>query len=137
MSKIFTTGQIAKMLSVAPRTVSKWFDSGRLRGYRIPGSQDRRIPEPQLVRFLAEYGMPFPDEVGFIVMVDDGGFIANAETQNCIGCDQNPLQAARSAQRFSTEDEAVSVVNLRKQFNLGGKVIRVTDVNPAPVAETV
>src|SRR5947207_1217774 len=45
MKKVFTTGQVAKICKVAPRTVSKWFDSGRLRGYRIPGSQDRRIPQ--------------------------------------------------------------------------------------------
>src|SRR5262249_61528897 len=38
MKKVFTTGQVAKICKVAPRTVSKWFDSGRLRGYRIPGS---------------------------------------------------------------------------------------------------
>jgi DNA-binding response OmpR family regulator len=38
--------------------VSKWFDSGRLRGYRIPGSQDRRIPREQLIKFLKEHGMP-------------------------------------------------------------------------------
>ena len=42
--KVFTTGQVAKICKVAPRTVSKWFDSGRLKGYRIPGSQDRRNP---------------------------------------------------------------------------------------------
>jgi excisionase family DNA binding protein len=56
--KVFTTGQVAKICQVAPRTVSKWFDSGRLRGYRIPGSQDRRIPREQLIRFLKENGMP-------------------------------------------------------------------------------
>jgi excisionase family DNA binding protein len=56
--KVFTTGQVAKICKVAPRTVSKWFDSGRLRGYRIPGSQDRRIPREALIRFLKEYGMP-------------------------------------------------------------------------------
>ena len=55
---IFTTGQVAKICKVAPRTVSKWFDSGRLRGYRIPGSQDRRIPREHLIRFLKEHGMP-------------------------------------------------------------------------------
>ncbi|MCA9113919.1 MAG: helix-turn-helix domain-containing protein [Planctomycetaceae bacterium] len=58
MRTIFTTGQVAKICKVAPRTVSKWFDSGRLRGYRIPGSQDRRIPREHLVRFLKEHGMP-------------------------------------------------------------------------------
>ncbi len=58
MKKVFTTGQVAKICKVAPRTVSKWFDSGRLRGYRIPGSQDRRIPREHLIRFLKEHGMP-------------------------------------------------------------------------------
>jgi len=58
MKKVFTTGQVAKIWQVAPRTVSKWFDSGRLRGYRIPGSQDRRIPRDALIRFLKENGMP-------------------------------------------------------------------------------
>lgn len=56
--QVFTTGQVAKICQVAPRTVSKWFDSGKLRGYRIPGSQDRRIPREQLIRFLKENGMP-------------------------------------------------------------------------------
>ena len=58
MKKVFTTGQVAKICKVAPRTVSKWFESGRLKGYRIPGSQDRRIPREQLIRFLKEHGMP-------------------------------------------------------------------------------
>lgn len=58
MQTIFTVGQVAKICKVAPRTVSKWFDSGRLRGYRIPGSQDRRIPREHLIRFLKEHGMP-------------------------------------------------------------------------------
>src|SRR5437764_13935385 len=59
--KVFTTGQVAKICKVAPRTVSKWFDSGRLKGYRIPGSQDRRIPREYLIRFLKEHGFPLGD----------------------------------------------------------------------------
>ena len=55
---VLTTGQVAKICNVAPRTVSKWFDSGQLRGYRIPGSKDRRIPMHQLVRFMKAHGMP-------------------------------------------------------------------------------
>jgi excisionase family DNA binding protein len=58
MKRVFTTGQVAKICKVAPRTVSKWFDSGRLVGYRIPGSQDRRIPRENLIRFLKEHQMP-------------------------------------------------------------------------------
>jgi len=60
-AKVFTIGQIAKICNVAPRTVSKWFDSGRLKGYRIPGRQERRIPRKQLIRFLKEHGMPLDE----------------------------------------------------------------------------
>jgi excisionase family DNA binding protein len=58
MKAVFTTGQVAKICKVATRTVSKWFDSGRLRGYRIPCSQDRRIPRKHLIQFLKEHGLP-------------------------------------------------------------------------------
>src|ERR1700724_2655335 len=57
MKKVINTGQVAKICKVAPRTVSKWFDSGPRRGYRIPGSQDRRIPREHLIKFLKEHGM--------------------------------------------------------------------------------
>lgn len=56
--EVLTTGQVAKICKVAPRTVSKWFDTGQLRGYRIPGSKDRRIPLQQLVRFMKVHGIP-------------------------------------------------------------------------------
>lgn len=56
--QVLTTGQVAKICRVAPRTVSKWFDTGQLRGYRIPGSKDRRIPLSQLIRFMRTYGIP-------------------------------------------------------------------------------
>jgi len=55
---VLTTGEVARICNVAPRTVSKWFDSGALRGYRIPGSKDRRIPVSQLIRFMKQHGMP-------------------------------------------------------------------------------
>lgn len=54
----YTTGAVAIICKVAPRTVTKWFDSGRLRGYRLPGSLDRRIPRASLIAFLTEHGMP-------------------------------------------------------------------------------
>lgn len=59
--KVYTTGEVAQICQVAPRTVSKWFDSHMLRGYRIPGSQDRRIPHEYLVEFMQKHNMPVPD----------------------------------------------------------------------------
>jgi excisionase family DNA binding protein len=55
---ILTTGEVAEICNVAPRTVSKWFDSGQLRGYRIPGSKDRRIPLSSLVKFMKAHNIP-------------------------------------------------------------------------------
>jgi excisionase family DNA binding protein len=55
---VLTTGDVAKICNVAPRTVSKWFDSGQLKGYRIPGSKDRRIPLNELIRFMKANNMP-------------------------------------------------------------------------------
>jgi excisionase family DNA binding protein len=63
MRQVYTTGQAAKLLCVAPRTVCKWFDAGHLRGYRIPGSQDRRIPQESLVAFITEHGLALPAEL--------------------------------------------------------------------------
>ena len=62
--KILTTGAIAQLCSVAPRTAAAWFDDGKLQGYRIPSSRsdgkfrERRIPRESLVKFLKENGMP-------------------------------------------------------------------------------
>ena len=55
---VLTTGQVAQICNVAPRTVTKWFDSGQLKGYRIPGSRDRRIPTSELIRFMKAHDIP-------------------------------------------------------------------------------
>ena len=54
---VFTTGQVARICKVAPRTVSKWFDTKRLEGYLLPGSLDRRIPRDSLIKFMQNHGI--------------------------------------------------------------------------------
>jgi two-component system, OmpR family, response regulator RpaA len=71
---VLTTGEVAKICNVAPRTVSKWFDSGSLRGYRIPGSKDRRIPVAELIKFMRAHGIPMDGIVSGrtrVLIVDD------------------------------------------------------------------
>lgn len=63
MTKVYTTGQVSKFCHVAPQTVSKWFDSGALKGYRIPGSADRRIPGDVLLKFMHSNRMPFTEDL--------------------------------------------------------------------------
>ena len=55
---VLTTGQVAQICNVAPRTVTKWFDAGQLKGYRIPGSRDRRIPTAEQIRFMKAHNIP-------------------------------------------------------------------------------
>jgi excisionase family DNA binding protein len=72
---VLTTGEVARICKVAPRTVTKWFDSGQLHGYRIPGSKDRRIPITQLIRFMRANHLPLDGMLNFtktrILIVDD------------------------------------------------------------------
>jgi excisionase family DNA binding protein len=58
---VLTTGDVARICHVAARTVTKWFDTGKLRGYRIPGSRDRRIPMDQLIAFMKENELPMDE----------------------------------------------------------------------------
>ena len=73
--RIFTTGEVAKICDVTVVTVNKWVDSDRLKGYRMPGSNRRRIPYENLVEFLKENGMPTDRLEEFrqrrILVVDD------------------------------------------------------------------
>lgn len=55
---VLTTGEVSKIAGVAPRTVAMWIDSGRLAGYRIPGSTARRVSRANLADFLHRYDMP-------------------------------------------------------------------------------
>ncbi len=78
--EVLTTGEVAKICNVAPRTVSKWFDAGQLKGYRIPGSKDRRIPVAQLIRFMKAHGIPFDGLAGGatrVLVVDDDAEVVN------------------------------------------------------------
>lgn len=58
MKSILTTGEVAKICKVAPRTVSKWIDTGILSGYRLPGSKDRRVESKNLLDFMKRNKMP-------------------------------------------------------------------------------
>ena len=57
-SGVMSTGQVASICKVAPRTVSKWIDSGALEGYRIPGGRERRVTEEAFEKFVKSRGLP-------------------------------------------------------------------------------
>jgi excisionase family DNA binding protein len=58
MKTVFTTGEAADICKVSQQTIIRCFDSGRLRGFRVPGSRFRRIPREALIAFMKDNGIP-------------------------------------------------------------------------------
>ncbi|MDP8256824.1 MAG: helix-turn-helix domain-containing protein [Candidatus Alcyoniella australis] len=56
--KVYTTGEVAEMLGVNINTVIRWFDRGVLQGFKLPTSNERRIPISSLRRFMAQNMIP-------------------------------------------------------------------------------
>lgn len=56
--QVFTTGEAAEICKVSQQTIIRCFDSGRLHGFRVPGSRFRRIPRAELIRFMRENSIP-------------------------------------------------------------------------------
>jgi excisionase family DNA binding protein len=56
--QVFTTGEAAEICKVSQQTIIRCFDSGRLQGFRVPGSRFRRIPRAELVRFMKTNEVP-------------------------------------------------------------------------------
>jgi excisionase family DNA binding protein len=55
---VFTTGEAAEICNVSQQTIIRCFDSGRLQGFRVPGSKFRRIPRDELLRFMRHNNIP-------------------------------------------------------------------------------
>ena len=74
MKTVFTTGEAAEICKVSQQTIIRCFDSGRLKGFRVPGSRFRRIPREALLQFMKDNGIP-PDSLDSgktkILVVDD------------------------------------------------------------------
>ncbi|MCD4831914.1 MAG: response regulator [Anaerohalosphaeraceae bacterium] len=56
--ELFTTGEAAEICNLSQQTIIRCFDSGRLRGFRIPGSKFRKIPRDSLIKFMKENSIP-------------------------------------------------------------------------------
>jgi excisionase family DNA binding protein len=55
---VFTTGEVADICKISQQTVIRCFDSGKLRGFRVPGSRFRRIPRESLIQFMKDNSIP-------------------------------------------------------------------------------
>jgi excisionase family DNA binding protein len=78
MKNLFTTGEAAEICKISQQTIIRCFDSGKLDGFRIPGSRFRRIPRDSLLRFMKENGIPLdnlaverPGKIKILIVDDD------------------------------------------------------------------
>jgi len=60
---ILTTGALAKLFGVAPRTAVKWLETGLLKSYRVPGSTHRRVLRSEAVAFAKRTGTPLVGDI--------------------------------------------------------------------------
>jgi excisionase family DNA binding protein len=80
MKELFTTGEAAEICRVSQQTIIRCFDSGRLEGFRVPGSKFRRIPRESLVKFMKNNAIPLDGmETGKkkVLVVDDDAEIVD------------------------------------------------------------
>jgi len=135
---VLTTGEVARICKVAPRTVTKWFDSGQLHGYRIPGSKDRRIPITQLIRFMRQNNMPLDGMLHFtktrILIVDDEAEIVDMLRDLLSQQTTYDVQVARNGFEAGVAAEKIKPHVILLDINLGdinGKdVCKIIRMNP-------
>ena len=77
--QVLTTGEAAELCRVSQQTIIRCFDSGRLTGFRVPGSRFRRIPRSELIRFMRINEIPVDllddDQVRVLVVDDDPSIV--------------------------------------------------------------
>ena len=75
--KVFSTGEAATICKISQQTIIRCFDSGKLEGFRVPGSRFRRIPRESLVKFMRENEIPL-------------GLLEDANRQKVLVVDDDP-----------------------------------------------
>jgi len=73
--QVFSTGEAATICKISQQTIIRCFDTGRLEGFRVPGSKFRRIPRESMIKFMRENDIPLDllEEMGRqkVLVVDD------------------------------------------------------------------
>lgn len=94
---VFTTGEAAKACKVSQQTIIRCFDSGQLKGFRVPGSRFRRIPRDVLYRFMKDNGIPTDAlDKKVVALIFAEGKLAECLTKECketheVHCSSDPF----------------------------------------------
>ena len=99
MKDLLTTGEAADICNISQQTIIRCFDSGRLQGFRIPGSRFRRIPRESLIKFMKDNNIPLESlETGKkkILLVDDDAEIIDLMVDVLVRDGRFDVQSASS-----------------------------------------
>tara|TARA_B100002049_G_C15975682_1_gene330743 strand:- start:105 stop:665 length:561 start_codon:yes stop_codon:yes gene_type:complete len=74
--KTLTSGEIASYCDVNLRTVIRWIENGKLKGFKLPGRGNNRVLVDDFIDFLERHDMPVPAQLQgeatpSILIVDD------------------------------------------------------------------
>jgi excisionase family DNA binding protein len=133
---VLTTGEVAKLCHVTIRTVIKWFETGRLKGYKIPGSRDRRFARGDVIRFMHEHGIPLtepdadPGARKRILVVDDEEAVLTILEGYLAGIGLLEWQTARNGYEAGLKTRAFRPHLLITDYNLG-------DITGVQVAQSI
>jgi DNA-binding CsgD family transcriptional regulator len=61
--KDYSTGEVARICRISPKSVIRCFDSGLLGGHIIPGTRHRRIPGSSLIEFMDTHNISQSEEM--------------------------------------------------------------------------
>ena len=120
LKESMTTGQVAQLLEVSSRTVSKWGDTGKLKQWKI--NKDRRFCKSEIFEFAKQNGFS-----GLLTRKGIGEADIIKDTQDLEGCIEKmkKYKAAcdaanecfRSA-KFNLENQCYQVpLDSRKKFS--------------------
>lgn len=54
--KLFTTGEIARIVNTTAKTVARWIDEGTIVGIHLPGMVERRVHRDEARAFFVRMG---------------------------------------------------------------------------------
>lgn len=113
MKTVFTTGEAAKICKVSQQTIIRCFDSGQLKGFRVPGSRFRRIPRDVLYKFMKDNGIPtdalesgrrkalvVDDDVELVELITD---VLEADGRFEIRCANNGFDAGMMVKEYKPD----------------------------------
>jgi excisionase family DNA binding protein len=146
MKKIYTTGEVAKLLGININTVIKWFDEDKISGFRLPGSRERRITHTALISFMNENKIPmellsdaadmrerrtetrFPADIP--VQLDFGSLQCEAKINNISEEGALVLMPPESAGKFTIGDFMLHVSFLGDPFMGHDTQAKIANVRP-------